>query len=138
MPPRSLWATVLVAIVSVASIGRYFFESGDAYAESPTPDSVTEFDQRFAELRKMLPGRGVIGYVTDPGIAPDDGEALAEYYLTEYALTPHIVVRSEDQRFLVGNFHKEITVGSLADRGFKLVRQFGNGIVLLEKNGARP
>jgi hypothetical protein len=132
MTPRALGAIFLIAAVSLLSIGRLFMQVADFYPTAPSPDGVTEFDSRFAALRAMLPPKGIIGYVTDPDTPPADSNAQAEYHLTQYALAPILVLNSPRQRFVVGNFHRAVTTGSLRDRGFKTVREFGKGIVLLE------
>ncbi len=136
MTPRHLGAVALVAAVSLLSIGRLFFQMADLYPSTPTPDGVTDFDQRFAGVKDMLPAKGVIGYMTDPGASATDTNAQAEYYLAQYSLAPILVVNSDQQRYVVGNFHKVVTAGSLRDRGYKLLRQFGNGIALLENENA--
>lgn len=137
MTPRALGAILAVAAVSLLSIGRLFFQVADFYPTAPSPDGVTDFDRRFTALRSQLPPKGVIGYLTDPDTPPTDTNAQAEYHLAQYALAPILVVNSPDQRYLVGNFHRTVTTGSLRDRGFKLIREFGNGIVLLENEKVR-
>jgi len=137
MTPRVLGAIVSVAAVSLLSVGRLFVQVSDFYPKAPAIDGVTEFDRRFVALRAMLPPKGIIGYLTDPGISPADTNAQAEYHLAQYALAPVLVVNSPEQRFVVGNFHRTVTVGSLRDRGFKTVKEFGNGIVLLENEKVR-
>ncbi len=132
MTARALGSTLIVAAVSLLSVGRLFFQVADFYPKAPSPDGVTEFNQRFAALRTMLPPRGIIGYMTDADAPPGDTNTVAEYHLTQYAVAPVLVVNSPDQRFVIGNFHRVVTAGSLRDRGFKVIREFGNGIALLE------
>lgn len=132
MTARALGSTIIVAAVSLLSVGRLFFQVADFYPKAPSPDGVTEFSQRFSVLRTMLPQRGVIGYMTDADSAPGDTNTVAEYHLTQYAVAPILVVNSIEQRFVIGNFHRVVTAGSLRDRGFKVIREFGNGIALLE------
>ena len=137
MTPRVLGAILTVAAVSLLSVGRLFVQIADFYPTAPSPDGVTDFDSRFEGLRAMLPAKGVIGYITDPGTPPADTNAQAEYHLAQYSLAPVLVVYSAEQRYVVGNFHQAVTTGSLRDRGFKLVKEFGKGIVLLENERVR-
>ncbi len=137
MNPRALGAVLSVATVSLLSVGRLFFQVVDFYPTAPSIDGVTEFDGRFAALRGMLPAKGIIGYMTDPETPPGDTNAQAEYHLTQYSLAPILVVNSPQQRYVIGNFHKAVTTGSLQDRGYKLMKEFGNGIVLLENEKVR-
>jgi hypothetical protein len=132
MNPRILGAILFVSVVSLLSVGRMFLQVADYYPQAPSPDGVTEFDSRFVALRMMLPPKGVIGYITDPDTPAADTNATAEYHLAQYALAPIVVVNSPEHRFVIGNFHKGVSTGSLRDRGFQLVREFGNGIVLLQ------
>ena len=137
MTPRSLGATACLAAVSLLSMGRLFLQVSDFYPKAPSVDGVTEFDGRFGAVRGLLPPKGIIGYMTDAETPAGDVNAQAEYHLTQYALAPVLVVKSDQQRFVVGNFHRTVTTGSLRDRGFKLVQSFGNGIVLLENEKVR-
>jgi len=137
MTPRNLGATACLAAVSLLSTGRLFIQVSDFYPKAPAVDGVTEFDGRFAALRSLLPPKGIIGYMTDAETPAGDVNAQAEYHLTQYALAPVLVVNSAHHRFVVGNFHRTVTAGSLRDRGYKLVQSFGNGIVLLENEKAQ-
>lgn len=137
MTSRVLGALLTVAAVSLLSVGRLFMQVADFYPTAPAADGVTDFDTRFAGLRGMLPEKGVIGYMTDPDTPPTDTNAQAEFHLTQYALAPILVLHSPEQRFVVGNFHRTVTTGSLRDRGFKLVKEFGNGIALFENEKVR-
>ena len=56
-------------------------------------------DQRFAELRRAMPGSGVVGYVGEAGES-----GVADYYLAQYALAPVVVERSQDHPLVIGNF----------------------------------
>jgi hypothetical protein len=108
-----------------------------AVIEAPRPSqlgamsrAVTQrSDQRFADLRRALPEHGVVGYVGEAG---DSG--VADYYLAQYALAPLVVELSQDHSLVIGNFPASqpaplpVTV-----RGLVLVRDFGNGVLLLAK-----
>jgi hypothetical protein len=85
-------------------------------------------ERRFDDIRKMLPKQGVIGYFSD---AQGD---VGRYYSTQYALAPLVVDNSTDHHFVVGNLsdaHSAIP----ANRDWVLVRDFGNGFVLIENRG---
>jgi hypothetical protein len=132
MSPRNVLAVLLVAGVSFLSIGKFFQEISDFYVRRPEVDGVTQFTSRYTPVRALLPEKGVIGYMTDPAAAADELNATAELYLVQYALAPVVVVNSTDQRYIVTNFHTMVTTGSMADQGFKLVREFGNGVAVFE------
>jgi hypothetical protein len=132
MTPRSVAAVLLVAFVSFLSIGKFFQQISDFFVKRPPIDGVTQFTARYQPVRSLLPDKGVIGYMTDPAAAADEVNATAEFYLAQYALAPIVVVNSSNQRYVVTNFHVMVTTGSMADQGFKLVREFGNGVAVFE------
>jgi hypothetical protein len=132
MSPRTVAAFLLVAFVSLLSIGRLFQDISDFYVKRPEIDGVTAFTTRYLPVRALLPAQGTIGYMTDPGTAADPVNASAEFNLVQYALAPVLVVNSPQQRYIVTNFHTMVTTGSMADQGFKLIREFGNGVAVFE------
>ncbi|MGB9072935.1 MAG: hypothetical protein WCC22_09725 [Terriglobales bacterium] len=86
-------------------------------------------DQRFAELRRAMPGSGVVGYVGEAGES-----GVADYYLAQYALAPVVVERSQDHQFVIGNFPASRPASPPATvKGLVLVKDFGNGVLLLAK-----
>jgi hypothetical protein len=86
-------------------------------------------DQRFAALKAALPKRGVIGYVGEPGTA-----ALADYYLAQYALAPLVVDHSPNHPIVIGNFPS--SPAWPPSENLQLVKDFGNGVLLLANKGA--
>jgi len=132
MTPRTVAAVLLVSFVSLLSIGKFFQQISDFFVKRPAVDGVTQFTARYQPVRSLLPDKGVIGYMTDPAAAADELNATAEFYLVQYALAPIVVVNSPNQRFIVSNFHVMMTTGAMADQGFKLVREYGNGVAVFE------
>ena len=125
--------TITVALTLVLCL----MSSLRAVVEAPRPSQLRAMsraiaersDLRFAGLRRALPERGVVGYV---GEADDSGEA--DYYLAQYALVPLVVERSPDHPLVIGNFPASRLASSPATlKGFVLVRDFGNGVLLLAK-----
>lgn len=99
------------------------------------PDGISTFEMRLDGLRRVMPPRGVIGYLSDPKAPRDDLAVAAEYYLTQYSLAPVIVVRGADQRFVIGNFHRlPVDPAQFQPRGLALERDFGEGVVLLRRD----
>ncbi|MGD2153413.1 MAG: hypothetical protein PVG79_09100 [Gemmatimonadales bacterium] len=95
-------------------------------------------DERLQRLRAHLPGRGVVGYVSGgwSGSSFTTVEALQDYFLTQYAIAPVIVVRRTDLPIVVGNFPADSTVattGAMTVRaGLVVRRDLGEGVLLLE------
>lgn len=94
-------------------------------------DDVTIYDKRFEELRKVLPKRGLVGYVHDQ---TDELKTIQAYYLTQYALAPIMVVHGVEPELVVGNFSYSSaeTEKSVPDNLIP-IQNFGNGVILFRK-----
>jgi hypothetical protein len=94
------------------------------------PDEVTGYEERFHALRRLLPPHGVVGYLSDRH------DAVKEFYLTQYALAPVIVVRDARAPLVVGNFFDPEAAAALAAaHRLTPVRDFGEGVVLFRGPG---
>lgn len=88
-------------------------------------DGITLYEQRFIGLKNMLPSHGIVGYVSDA--QPYN----AEFYLTQYALSPLIVDQTQPHEIVIGNFvNKAVDVNTLTDMRLTLRGDFGNGVKL--------
>lgn len=94
-------------------------------------DKVSLSTRRFEGLRRILPSRGVVGYI---GYGGQDTSGTEMYYLAQYALAPVIVDRSPDHPLVVVNFPVPVPP---ADRfvppGYSIKADLGNGVLLLGK-----
>lgn len=93
------------------------------------------FEKRFDAVRKELPSRGTIGYITDT----DSGDNLkrsAEYFMTQYVLAPVIVADSvAEYSVIIGNFHVNSPDSDFINANrLRVIKNFGQGILLLERN----
>jgi hypothetical protein len=86
---------------------------------------IGQFDRGVALLRPTLPQTGVVGFYTD---APAGPTGLQEYYLTQYALAPLVVVNNTDQKLVVSSTRSP---GSRPPNpNLELIRDFKNGMQL--------
>lgn len=93
---------------------------------------VFRYEKRFFSLRELLPRHCVAGYVSDDADEEEDG--TARLYVARYALSPVILVRSLEHRFIVGNFHNPSAGLELyKKKGLIPFRNFGNGVILFER-----
>ena len=114
---------ILSAIILFKAISYHSLNAGR--------DVVTNFEDRMLALRERLPPRGVIGYFND---SEPDFINWEEYWLTQYALSPLIVTKNIDNEYIVGILHSsEIKKNSYGNMGLLLVKEYGNGIVLLRR-----
>jgi hypothetical protein len=95
-------------------------------------------DKRLQRLREYLPPRGIVGYASDGwnGSGFTTVEALHDYFLTQYALAPLIVVRGTGWPIVVGNYPGDTVAGRTSARrypaGLVVRRDLGDGVLLLE------
>jgi hypothetical protein len=102
---RHRFALFVLAAVALTSSFWLLLDVVAAYTRSGETFGVVNFETRFDPLRKALPPRSVVGYVSDNPIT--DPSALGEYYLTQYTLVPAIVKASTEEALVVANFHND-------------------------------
>jgi len=85
-------------------------------------------DQRFEPLRNALPRRGMVGYVSD---VPDGVKLEMRLMLAQFSLAPVILVSGAEQEVIVGDFSNPNSIGRGLDPNLTVLRDFGDGIVLL-------
>lgn len=124
-------AAVLVLAVFALLSNLHFFRKA-AGSDFARKDAISLYERRFEGLKGVLPPRGVVGYVSDHqarDIRFDAGSG--DFYLTQYALAPLIVVYSLEPTFIVGNFRRSTpTADFLRSRNLILLKDFGNGVML--------
>ena len=94
-------------------------------------DDVTKFEEKFEIVKSRLPENGIIGFRTDN---PND---LAQYYKTQYTLTPRVVARIPGQKLvislnsneLLGPGDGEMSI-STSSEDFKMY-DFHNGVRII-------
>ena len=127
--PTCLVAAILIFVFAcLLSSARLVWKAPLSRVNSP--DDVTQrSDLRFAQLKAVLPEQGVVGYLGDSRESP------ADYYLAQYALAPLVVERSINRALVVGNFPS--SPPSFAEHNLRLIRDFGNGVLLLAPRDAK-
>ena len=70
-------------------------------------DPVLDWEKRFEPLKGKLPfKRGVVGYISAssvPGASYDSNNDQGEYVLTQYVMSPIIIVKGTGQEWNIGN-----------------------------------
>jgi hypothetical protein len=72
------------------------WRAGQFYARSDHGQRFASGQTRFRELRRLLPGHGVVGYLSDK---PD---AVVTYFLAQYALAPLVLERGAARPVVAG------------------------------------
>jgi hypothetical protein len=137
---RTRIALLVVLLYAAASTAKWAHR-GVEWPARAAQDEVSAYERRFAELRTMLPPRGVVGYLGHPeptGATPRDSNAAAllhfrRYLLAQYTLSPLLLIESTEPEFVVGNF--DPGTGRPTTVGLRVVRDFGDGLVLLRRAG---
>jgi hypothetical protein len=135
---RSGVALLLILLYAGVSTARWVRRAA-AWPAGSAQDEITAYESRFRLLRSALPPRGVVGYLGHPeptGPTPEDSNAAAllhfrRYLLAQYSLAPVLLIESTDHELIVGNFDPESLPP--APRGFRLVRDFGDGVLLFRR-----
>jgi hypothetical protein len=119
-----LWILVVSCLLSSGRMLIHNPRISDEAAENEPRSGA-----RFVALREALPQRGVIGYIGRPE------DSVGHYYLAQYALAPLVVDFSLNHRIVVGNF--PTTPPQNLPANLKVVRDFGQGVLLLANEDAR-
>jgi hypothetical protein len=122
-----LFAVASGAELAIRSTIQYVHRESDA-------DRVTRYDARYVALRAVLPGHGIIGYVSDAhdgrGFTSLDG--MREYFMTQYSLAPIVVVVGAESGSVVGNFRDPDALRDAPGlERLGIVHDFGDGVLLL-------
>lgn len=128
MPPRITVGVAVFILCCLLSSFRLIWNAPNP-ARVREDDIAARSDQRFAALKTHLPDRGVIGYVGQFG-----NSGTADYYLAQYALAPLVVDHSVNHSLVIGNFPRSSPEFSA---NLRLIRDFGNGVLLLSNKDAR-
>jgi hypothetical protein len=108
------------------------------FASVVPADAAVRQEQRCARLRAALATQGVggvVGYVADlpPEQMRGEGDAMKEYFLTQFAVTPLVLdTNAAEREWVVANLHTG-TVATRAPAGFRVVEDCGEGVFLLRK-----
>ena len=123
---RGKAAVIALIVLSVMATNLAELTAILLFGVDPTVNEISRHEKRLEPLRKVLPQRGIVGYVTD---AADPIEWGNRYHMTRYALAPLIVVPGAGQSLVVGDFSD--AAAAKRNVGARLVRQdFGEGLVL--------
>jgi hypothetical protein len=119
---------VLLALVSMCNEIRLFYQLRESDWNSL---SIEYFEHRYDSLLPYIPANGLFGYICD---IEDPVKADIEYILSIYCLAPRLLQKSDQPELIIGNFHTlPINNKTLIDRGLILLKNCGNGVLLLTR-----
>jgi hypothetical protein len=128
---------VLVLVANSVPLMRPILE---CLRKTPGDDEVVLSERKLESLRQLLPPLVVAGYMADDEVKKGSLFSLdscRRFYMTQYALAPHIVVHDTKARFVIGNFSSSENAHE-AVRLYKLqvIKDFGDGLILMSSPGA--
>jgi hypothetical protein len=122
---------LLAIIVCALSVNVYGLFQSIVFPEK-IRQHISGYLSRFSAVQPLLPGRGVVGYISDD--LENEDHSMPRKYVAEYALLPVILVRSIDYPLIVGNFRNPVPdLEAYRKQGLVPVRDFGNGVVLFKR-----
>jgi hypothetical protein len=123
---RGAIVIALFSLLSSASLLRRTISGRDHQNGIELP----AFWRRISVVRSRLPSDAVVGYVSD--LKPDPSQrSLLELRMTQYALVPVLVEDNTAHYYVIGNFHGPVTDQTPELRGLTIVKDFGDGVLLL-------
>jgi hypothetical protein len=126
---RHQFAVFALAAIALTTSFWLLLDIVGAYTRSSPAITVAGFEARFDALRKTIPPRSVLGYLSDN--ATNDPSYLAEYYLTQYTLAPSIVKPTPGEVLVVVNYHTpEPDRAALSAHNLIPIQLFGDGVML--------
>jgi hypothetical protein len=130
LAPRAKVAALVFVLSCLLSSARIIIDTPPARRLNNHEISQRS-DERFAELKSLLPQRGVVGYVGESGDPESEDPGIADYYLAQYALAPLVIERSPNHHLVVGNFPRSLPSQAPSDH-LRVVKNFGDGLLLYE------
>ena len=124
---------LVVLAVFLINAGALVASAYSSLKTGPSNDEVVISEGRLNDLKDHLPAGAIVGYVTDGEVMK--GELLRlddcrRFYMTQYALAPHLVVRETNKDYVVGNFSSEEAARATLP-GLTVEKDFGNGVILM-------
>lgn len=122
----------LAALALASSFWAFLDLVGD-YSRNAGTFGFEAFDNRFNNLRKTVTPDSVFGYFSDNPEATTVNQA--EFYLTQYALAPALVVQSANEPLVVANTHTAtLNAAALQAAHLTPIQDFGSGVILCRQS----
>ncbi len=126
---RHQFAVFALAALALASSFWWLLDLVGDYSRNAGTVGVAAFDNRFSSLRKAVSPKSVFGYISEN--PPNTLASQAEYYLTQYALAPALVIESARLPLVVANMRTATPNAALLQANHLTPMQdFSSGILL--------
>ncbi len=134
---QRLFLVLLVAAGLAASVQNLI---GTKNLGSISDDPVADWEKRFAPIKQRIPfERGLVGYISDssvPGASFDAANDEGEYVLTQYVMSPIVIVKGTGQQWNIANLSRQAyELWSKSNQGKFEVAAFKGNLYLLHRIG---
>ena len=134
MKSKHIKTIFLFAAIIVLSFQYNFraLQKGIERYKRGEPDQITIYEKRFMALKAMLQNSLVIGYVSDYDDNSDENGIA--FSMTQYVLSPILLVRGTKRDVIVGNFQNvKPNIKAFEKENLSIYKDFGNGVILFER-----
>ena len=134
-PRLAVAVYAVVVVLYLSNIGNLYQQS-KARAVFGDPYGVLAQDARLQGVISSVALGGAVGYLNEPNL--DAFTGAKKLLGAQYAFAPRMLVRQEQspQQQVIGDFSGPVNLEGFARMyGLRVVRDFGNGIVLFQRNG---
>src|ERR1051325_8196222 len=122
----------IAAIIAMACISAIQLVTLPYY---PNENPITFVEPQFAELKRMLPDHGVVGYISDLMPQFHTHYGAMQLVVARYSLAPLQVSGALDHDIVVGKFFDPARASEIMlANHLELVRDFGHGVFLFVRS----
>jgi hypothetical protein len=127
----------VVALLAIYGSLNSYQTSVENARQFPDAYGADRARERFRGVIEKIPANAELGYFTD--IDPAQTAYVSTFLAAQYALAPRLVEFLDDKakpEFAVGNFSRAGDFKGMGEaRGYELMTDFGNGVVLYKRHG---
>lgn len=118
-----LFALVMVVVSSIIQTQGALFT-----IRNPIPDSIGNFEQQLTDLRRDLPPRGVVGWISDRPYV------RTNLKFAQYSLAPVILAEDGRRDLVIGHFYEQSAGRKLMETwNLETAHDYGGGVMLLRR-----
>ncbi len=132
---RKIGISLIIIFALLANI-RLFKKSRLYDLKDLGNDQVTLYEKRFDGVKRYLGSVNIVGFITDidDKRPPTDIEFARRYFLTQYALSPIIVLKDYNHDIIIANFHNyDSELPDSIKEEFTLLKDFGKGLKIFKR-----
>src|SRR5688572_12997845 len=136
--PRAVFRAAVLAlpVAAIAGAGsdtlRATFRDHER-VKAHHPDLAGQMDRVIAQLDDVLPHYGRIGYL-DPQYSAARPRAVRQFYLTQYALAPRVLVHDTTLEYVIYFSHEEVPLTAAAiPSGMRVLRHVRPDLAVLTR-----